>query len=76
MSTSTLVLCAGRTGPQAAEPTVSRPGWFQVAQSLHDLPVWAHYALATALVVLTLAVRNRLFGDQEGYQFVFFMRSS
>jgi two-component system, sensor histidine kinase PdtaS len=50
-----------------------RPSWFKIAKRLHDLPIWAHYALATALVLLTLVVRYSIVADHEGDHLLFFM---
>src|SRR5947209_4698528 len=48
------------------------PGWFTIAQSLHDLPFWAHYVVASALVFSTLALRFALAAG-DVYPIIFFM---
>jgi two-component sensor histidine kinase len=49
------------------------PRWFEIARKLHDLPIWAQYGTAAALVMSTLIMRAVLIGDLGGYHFVFFM---
>jgi two-component sensor histidine kinase len=50
-----------------------RPWWFKIAKAIHDLPIWAHYALAAAMVVVSIVLRDALVGGREAYLFVFFM---
>jgi two-component sensor histidine kinase len=49
------------------------PSWFRVAEYLHGLPFWARYGLATALVLVTFALRYTLVRDAPGYHFIFFV---
>ena len=46
-----------------SQTDASRPGWFETARRLHDLPVWTQYALATNLLISILLVGYGLVGD-------------
>jgi two-component sensor histidine kinase len=49
------------------------PSWYRGAKHLHGLPFWTRYALATALVLVTFAMRYTLVRDAPGYHFIFFV---
>ena len=48
-----------------SQTDASRPGWFETARRLYDLPVWAQYALATNLLISILLVGYGLVGDGD-----------
>ena len=59
------------SGAQGA--AADRPTWFEIARTLHLLPVAVQYSIATVLVVLTLVFTWAFARDGHGYHFVFFM---
>lgn len=48
------------------------PSWFKIAQHLHEMPTWARYVVATALVFLTTLLRYAFLPDAFAYVFIFF----
>jgi len=48
------------------------PSWFKIAQHLHEMPTWARYVLATALVFLTTLLRYAFLPNAFEYIFIFF----